>query len=503
MRHQINIIMYSATTAVVLAGCASPFDDDQYSDWIERDPQTWRLTGSGAVHSRDTLTASSSDRSASGEQAGDLPPDAGPQDYVRLALERSPAIEAARQKVARLRAQVPQVTSLDDPEFTVAPIGQMAETAEGQVEVMTGISQTLPAPGKLAARGRVAQQEAEVAVRELEQVRLGVAADTRRAYWSYYDATRGIEVVQRDRDLMRQFHASAEARYKAGTAAQQDVLRASVELSDLENKQLLLEQQRTSSAGMLNSLLDRRVDAALPAPPRADLPPAPEHLDSLLAQAAANNPQLAAIHQRIQASREKLKLARLQRSPDLTVSVNYNAVSADGHAMSATGQDQWWLGFGINLPLWHAKLDAAERQALRGLFENIAELTARHNRVAFLVQDALTRVQTQQKLAVMFRDVIIPQAKQAVAAAESGYRAGRVEFLTVVDNWRKQLDFELAYHRSVAQLHQDLAELDRVIGHDPASVTRTPMPDDHPSTQPALTQPATQPNQDRDKTHDK
>ena len=39
-------------------------------------------------------------------------------------------------------------------------------------------------------------------------------------------------------------------------------------------------------------------------------------------------------------------------------------------------------------------------------------------------------------------------------------------FLTLVDYWRMLLDFELMYHRSLAQLEESFAQLQAAVGQD-------------------------------------
>lgn len=469
---RITFVTWTAMAAVaLLGGCGSPFDHGPYAEWIERDPASWQVTQDGATHVNRTLAS----RLPQAE-ANALPDDADQDDYVRLALQRNPSIKAAQQRVQRLTERIAQVTSLDDPMFQVAPIGQMAETAAGQVDLMSGVSQKLPFPGKLETRGRIAAQEVAMATQDLHNTRLTVIADTRRAYWTYYYTTRAIEVTGQSRALLAQFRDIARAKYKAGITTQQDVLRASVELSNLTNELITLRQRQTTAIAMLNSLLDRPVTATLPTLKTVELKTISLQLDRLLADAAQANPTLQKIHERIEAFRQRLKLARLQRWPDLTVSLNYNAVDNAGLAPSSTGEDQWWLGFGVNLPIWFGKLEAAEQEALQGIFEGVSDLTNAQNRVAFRVQDASIRVETQQRLTLLFRDVILPQAKQTVDASASGYRAGKVDFLTLVDNWRKQLDFELMYHQSLAQLEQDFADLRQEVGRDLARQPNTNKP---------------------------
>jgi outer membrane protein, heavy metal efflux system len=445
----------------VLAGCNSAYEDSPFADWVEQSPPAWRLSQDGADHNARSLLAEPNPTGAL-----NFSEDTSAQAYVQIALQRSPAIRAAAAKVDRLSERIPQVTSLDDPMLSITPIGELAETAEGQVSMMSRVSQKLPFPGKLDTKGRIAQQAVEIAMQELNDTRLRVIADTRRAYWSYYFTTRGIEVLERDRDLIRQFRDAAEAKYKANTATQQDVLRASVELSNLDNELLTLNQRQTTAVAMLNRLLDQPINTPLPEPKTVELDNVSLRLDRLLADAAVESPRLKKIHERIQMYRERLNLARLERWPDLTVSLSYNPVDSTGTAPSATGKDQWWLGFGVNLPIWLEKRDAAEREALKGMFQGIAELTGESNDIAFRIQDSLVKVETQQRQVILFRDVIIPQARQTVEASDSGYRAGKTDFLTLVDNWRNLLDFQLLYHQSLAQLEKDFADLQRVVGRD-------------------------------------
>ena len=396
----------------------------------------------------------------------EIPADAGAEQYVRLALERNPAIRAADENVRRLANRIPQAESLDDPMLFISPFGEMAETAAGRVDVMSSVSQKLPFPGKLRTRGRIAGQAVAEAVLELQQVRIRIAADTRRTWWSFYSATRAIDVTEQNRDLLAQFRLVAEAKYRAGTATQQDVLRASVEMSRLDDELIELHQRLTTAQAMLNQLLDRPVNLALPAPRTRELKPINLQLSAVLAVADRSNPLMARLHERIEGHRQRRELARLNRWPDLTVAFSYNLVSNDGLSPVTNGRDQWWIGAGINLPIWASRLDAAEFEAARGMLQSISELDSVTNQVAFHVQDALTRVESQQKQVILFRDVIIPQAKQTVDVSLSGYRAGTLDFLTLVDNWRTLFEFQVVYHLNLAELERSFADLQQAVGRN-------------------------------------
>ncbi|MFW6060239.1 MAG: TolC family protein [Phycisphaeraceae bacterium] len=455
-----------------LTGCAQPAGPLQ--QWIEiesTEPTRRALNSAGDLpESRIAYNASASNDDPA------LPDTAGPEHYVRLALERAPRLRAATQRVARLQARTDQRTSLDDPMLTVSPVGEMAQTAAGEVELMAGVSQRLPWPAKLEARGRVAAQDVAQAAAEWQRLRLEVAGDVRRTYWQLHLAARTLEQLERLRTALEQVRETARSRYEAGQAEQADVLRAGVELAEMDRRIADVRQQRDTAAAMLNRLIDRSPDAALPDPPRIDPQQVALERRALLDQAAADHPAIRRTREQLQGYREQLRLARLNRIPDLTVSANYNAVDSDGLAMSANGDDQWWLGFGVTLPIWSGKYDAAEREARRGMLESLAELDEQQRRIAFEVQSAWLDVISRQHQLDLLREQILPRARQTLESRRAGYQAGRGSFLDVLDAWNRQLSLELVHEQNLADLGRALADLRQAVGGDWPQVNDQPAP---------------------------
>lgn len=396
-----------------------------------------------------------------------LDDDADVEAFVRRALENNPELLAARLKVERMAARIPQAKRLDDPMFSVSPVGEMAETAAGQVGLMTSISQKLPLPAKLETRGDIATQDIVIAAAEYEQAKQRVVSDVRRAYWRYYFADRAIALTAESHTLLEQFREIADTRFRAGQAGQQDVLRVNTEIATVDSQIIELRQRQTVAKAMLNQLMNRRPTAALPSPQRIELSEVDESLDELLREAGAKNPEMEAARARIEQFRHRLKLAKLDDWPDLTVGLTYNAVDDDGLAMSANGDDQWWLTFGINIPIWREPREAARAEAVRGIGESAGLLNDTHNRVTFRVQDALSRVESQRQLTKVFAEQIIPQAQQTLEVSVTEYTAGRADFLDVIENWRKLLSYELLQEQNLAGFHQAMAELDEAIGRAP------------------------------------
>ena len=383
MRQQ-KLMSVLVSSLLLTGGCGIVAERSPFADQADYSSDAaWLASASSGNSQGDSARRFSRRRHGEGLTIAD---DAGPDDYVALALQRNPVLLAARHKVARMSERITQATSLDDPMFNLAPIGEMAETAAGQAGLMAGVSQKLPFPGKLDTRGRIASQMVAVAAQDLESVRLQVVAETRQAYWSHYLAVRAIEVTEQNRNLVAQFREIAQAKNKVGAAGQQDVLRASVELSSLDTELITWRQRRATAAAMINSLIDLSVTTPIPEPSRVELESIGLDFDRLLVDAERTNPTIRKIRERIEGSRQQLKLARLNRYPDVTAMLNYVAVDDEGLSPVANGKDQWWLGLGINLSVWTDKLDAAENEARHGILEGLADRFARHGVTARIEQ---------------------------------------------------------------------------------------------------------------------
>jgi cobalt-zinc-cadmium efflux system outer membrane protein len=386
------------------------------------------------------------------------------EDFVLLALERNPALRAAEESVSAVAARSDQVTALPDPVLMVTPIGDLAQTAAGEVTWMAGLRQRLPVRGQRAARGRRVEHEVDAARARLAEARTRVVREVRRAYWNRYHYLRAFHVVETERGLMEQFLRIAEARYAAGSVAQEDVLRAQVEIADLEQRAVTLRQQLFSACGQLNRLLDRDPDTPISPPGEPVDWTLEEPREALLERARAENPALARLRSEVAAADEGLHLAELARWPDVTLGLDYAAVDDGGLAPSADGQDQWSIGLALELPLRRARRRAAEEEARHAVRMASAQLAGEEAQLAFEVHDVLARLDAEQQRIDLFRGAILPAARQAVEAAESGYRAGGVDFQTLVDAWRKLLELELALHEGRARREQELAELEEVVG---------------------------------------
>mgnify|MGYP001222915214 CR=1 FL=1 len=77
---------------------------------------------------------------------------------------------------------------------------------------------------------------------------------------------------------------------------------------------------------------------------------------------------------------------------------------------------------------------------------------------------ALYNLRDAERRIALYTDVLLPRARQSLASTEAAYRAGTVEFISLIDAYRLPLEFELALARAQADRAQRLAEVEAIVG---------------------------------------
>ncbi len=384
--------------------------------------------------------------------------------YISYALAQNPDIEAARKRVDAAAYRVPQAASLRDPVFGVTAFPEPVQTAAGEQEVALNASQQLPWFGKLDTRAAAAEAEVNVARAKLAAVELEVIEQVKRAYYELYFIQKAIRITEENRNLLLDFVQIAESKYRTGKASQQDVLRAEVEVYNLDNQLIRLRQQLDSAQAKLARLIHVSPETPLRALEQAPQEQIPQDLQRLYEQAIAARPELHAQLAAIQRDRQNVELARLEYFPDLVAGVTWIGTSAAGISPVANGDDPVLLAFSVNVPIYRKRLQAGVREAESRVVAAARQYDSLRDQTAEAVKDLYAQALSQYDLVRLFRDDIIPKSEQTLEVSQAAYQVGDVDFLQLIDNWEQLLRFQIAYHRLESQLQQTLASLERVVG---------------------------------------
>lgn len=385
-----------------------------------------------------------------------LPENPTPDDLARHAMLTNADLE---QKYWEWRAAIEQIPQDGTPETTLA-INASTGITRGRTALADTVltaqnmpTMMIPWPAKLSVAARRALQNARAAGLRFRQAQFELRSKVLVAWDDYALGAELIRLEQANAQLLQTTAAVVEARNRAGAAGQQDLLKARNELDLSRNDLAALRAQLSIQRAALNALLGRAPDATLPVP--AALPEGrPVGLSDaqVLALAARQNPQLAALARQIAGQKDGVEFARLQYYPDFAV-----GVSTDLAGITQT------LAGMVSVPLLrHEALDAAIAQARANLraVQAIRRQTG-NDLNARIVMDIHTLRDADRQLDLL-EHTVLPRARQVVPVARSAYEAGQSSLLDVLDSQRSLIGItRLVAHLRITREKQ-VADLESI-----------------------------------------
>ncbi len=385
------------------------------------------------------------------------------QQLVAIALERNPAIKSAAERFQAQSARAPQARALPDPMVSGGWMGNITpfSVQQGDPSSYRGltVSQAFPFPGKLGLRGKIADREAEAGHWEYEQTRRQVVADVKTAYYAYFYDSKAIEITGKNKDLLQKLESIAEARYRVGKGIQQDVLRAQVEVARIDQKLIVLEQEEDAARARLNTLLYRDPESPLPLPAPVKAADFHDSLEDLYAMAHANDPGLERDKRRIESNQYAVDLAQKAYKPDFDVAYSYE--------QRPDMQDMHGVMVGVNIPIFfRSKQREGVIEASHELNAVRREFDDRLTEVNFEIKQQYLAATAARNLMNLYSKAIVPQSSLALESSMSAYEVGKVDFLSMLENFVYVLNYEVGYYQELSNYETALARMEPLVNTD-------------------------------------
>ncbi len=398
-------------------------------------------------------------------------------DYLEYAALNNPGLEAAFNRWKAALQKVPQARALDDPKFTYAYYIKEVETRVGPQRHKFELSQMFPWFGKLSAKGNIALEAANKEKELYEAEKLKLFFEVKDAYYEYYYLTRAIATTEEHKRLIIYLESVARTNYSTGITPYGDLIKAQVELGKLEDSLLTLRDLQDPIVAKLNEALNRPFNHSLPFPKVIPEETMSFTDDQMLSRLRESNPELKAIDFTIAQEEAAIDLAKKNYFPDLTLGVEYintnpamepapDPETGEVPRVKDDGKDPVIAKFAINLPIWYNKYSAGEKEAR---LRHLAALSERRDRENSLIADLkmeLYNFRDAERKIDLYRDTLVPKAKQSYNVIQKAFTAGKTDFLDVVDAERTLLEFQLSYERALANRAKRLAKLEQLIGQE-------------------------------------
>ncbi len=426
-----------APLLLAIAGCAlRPAGEDE-----ERD----RIEAAGRVYAEDAAAPA-------------LPGAPSVEDYLRVAFAGNAELRRRYEEWRAAIEQVPQDSSFPDAALSFGYLmrgGGMKAWDRTTLGIGNEPMVMIPYPGKLAAAGRRALEEARAAGLEFEAARFDLQERVRAAYLDLALFGESIRLQEERVRLDEMKAAQAHAAVGLGRAAPEAALVARTELdlarSDLESLHAAVGPARAA----MNALLGRAVEAPVPLPDALPAPRALPRTDAeVLALGAERNPALGALARTVAGREDALDLARQAYIPDVSLS------------FSLTGSASQAVGAMATLPLRLEAIAASIRQAEAGVRAAEAARTqyARDLAARFVLDLAVLR--NDERQVELFETAIIPRIRRTIDLARAGYAAGRTDFAALLAAERTHIDARVAVARLRIEREKALAAVEAAAAVD-------------------------------------
>lgn len=380
---------------------------------------------------------------------------------IEEAKRNNPEIAAyqKRVKAKEHRAYVEGV--LDDPQLKVEiedlPKDRPFNIGDAMQTRYT-FSQMLPFPGKLSLRQKAAKKEVLMAESEARNKELEVIAMLKEAYFDYAYISESIKTTEEVREILSQMTEIAQIRYSTNQASQQDVIKAQLELTMINNELIYLKAERNVAAAKINSILNRDASSPLGEPEDIKAYRINVRPDELIRTAIEKNPLLKAMEYDIQARDAEVELNRKNYYPDFMVGAA--PIQRDGRL------DSWDLMFGINIPIWRSKYDNQVSEAAANVEVLKSKLKTEQNVKTFEVKESFINVEAADRVRDLYETGLLPQAEISFQSAMANYQTGRVDFLTMLDSERALKKTRIEYLKSIVDYRKNIALLEKAVGED-------------------------------------
>ena len=378
-------------------------------------------------------------------------------EYLRYAALHNAGLKAAFEAWKAALEQIPQAKALPDPTFTYDYFIEQIETRQ-----RVGLMQMFPWFGKIEARTDAAAAAAKAAQKRYEARKLQLFFDVKEAFYEYQYLASAIQAARENLDLMKHFEEVARAKYLTATATHPDIIRAQIQVVEMEYRLTALERAREPNVARLNAVLNRPADSPLPWPRQEQAMPVVVDRRALISSLKERNPELQAMGFDVEQLQREVDVAKRNFYPDIGLGVEWMEMNMG--PMSA--DDDLMLGVQLNVPIWRRSYKAGELQARaaarRAQYEKRNtenDLTSRLARALYEYEDSGRRVD-------LYGKTLVPKAVELIGAGEAAYMAGTIDFLTLLDAQRTLLEYRLEHERALASRQQRLAELEMLVGTD-------------------------------------
>jgi len=362
---------------------------------------------------------------------------------IAQAVASDPWLNGSRYREDALNSESISASTLPDPKVSLMAANLPTDSFDINQEPMTqlavGVSLTFPRGDSLALSSR---QKRELASQEslLRQDRKEkVTAIVTELWLDAYRSQESIRLIERDRALFEHLLDATSASYSSalGKPRQQDIIRAQLELTRLDDRLTVLRQQQELSQQRLSEWIgsQARLPLAQMLPGKLDEYPgvivSQAYNDPRLNEKIHQHPALLAFDQRIEAMKTGVQLAQQKYKPEWGISAKYGY--RDDDAMDRTRADLFSIGVTFDIPIFTNKRQDKDVSAAKSRAEALRTDKLLMTRKLISEMDAaIVQIHRLNERRALYNQQLLPQMAAHAESALTAYNNNDGDFAEAV-----------------------------------------------------------------------
>ncbi|MGB3096064.1 MAG: TolC family protein [Candidatus Deferrimicrobiaceae bacterium] len=391
------------------------------------------------------------------------------RSLVQEALERNPDLQSTRLTAEAKDQRILPAGSLPDPMLSLAyanlPVDDFSLDKEPMTSRNIGFTQAFPFPGKLSLKEEIARLDAVQAADRVESVKNLVRFRVKKDFFLLLQNREVTRLAEKNKALLGGLLAVANSRYSVGKAPQQDLFKAQVEISRLENMLIALRKKRVELLADLNTLRNKPVGMSVDLPSSYTVLEIAHTEEELLEIAKESNPDLKRKEDAVRQKETALKLANKQILPDFQIGAVYRF--REDAPSGVERPDFFTAQVMVSVPIWHGRKQDKEVEAtVRDLSSGKSDYQETWNAIRNRIRDITADIAALKASLSLFDTGLLPQAKESVASSLSAYQVGKVEFASVLLGQIALYQQEIEREKTAQALSIRAAQLELVVGKE-------------------------------------
>jgi outer membrane protein TolC len=404
---------------------------------------------------------------------------------IELAQRNDPWLIGNHHKQQSLESTAIAAGTLPDPRVLIGIVNIAADSLDFDQENMTqfkvGVSQVFPRGDTLALRTEKFQLLSGQNPYLRDDRKLQVSVAVAEIWFNIFHAKESLRLIENNRSLFEQLVEISEASYASafGSTQQQDIVRAELELTRLDDRLTQLKRQQESGQKLLSKWVSGQFTkqyhhtSTTEAIDSSSLPQQLLHLSELIHTKVSTerlttlflqHPAVAAVDSLIAVSHTDIKLAKQQYKPQWGVNAAYG-YRADGSMNDRS--DLLSIGVSFDVPLF------SEHKQDKQLQASISEAESTKTQKWLLLRKMLSDFNSFKASLLrlnerhtLYQQKLLPQMYAQAEAALSAYTNDEGDFAEVVrariDVLNAEIDsltIEVDRQKTISQLNYFLSPM--------------------------------------------